>query len=637
MHLARLFLEVAIMLKRLLFLNIKKCKIISLSIGAFLCLNSSLEAKLSSTFLIPNIIVNFEPHLDSDINYDWKVDINDVALWFNFLADTSLVTRDTILYRGIHLNRDTKYFLYWIFKTDSWVGGGYGPILDHPDSLPEISGLALALADSQLTALKEVKPEWSPGLEAIRRQFGLTGKPPVPLNPDLNGDHLNNISDVALFFIYLADSLRQLPDSNAVLRSLDFNADGVVNYRDCQAFLWRLHYDRFQSQYLYEPPPAPSLVDPSALPALSEKSRYFALRMLSWMHRDGLTRDANGAARALNLPELSDSLIPANQDGDLDRDLRDALLFFEFVSEFEQGQLDTTGLLPRLDMNFNGPLDSLDVDNFLFFLFFKNVPAMVPDRELPRISATSKVFALDWLTREELRHPEWITDERISKCSILREMLSTVPTTKPEICDYDGNGVAEIADLVYMVVLGSQNSPLADKNGDGRFKINDAVIFLNDLRAGRCPTLNTANQFLASAHPAGFPGKTEIQKAFGLISQMELSASERQALAVKFGLQFTKANPTSGFSLGQNSPNPFNPSTAISFNLPEDFQEVNLSVFDIRGRLVINLISGTRSEGAYTVFWNGKDKNGMDLPSGVYFCRLRAGGSAATRKLILLK
>ena len=96
------------MLKTILFATGKRDSIISLYFCAILCLNSSLEAKPGLTYLFANIISTSEittgqMYLDSDINVDWKVDIKDLALWFNFLVDSSLATRDTVLYRGINL------------------------------------------------------------------------------------------------------------------------------------------------------------------------------------------------------------------------------------------------------------------------------------------------------------------------------------------------------------------------------------------------------------------------------------------------------------------------------------------------------------------------------------------------------
>lgn len=88
----------------------------------------------------------------------------------------------------------------------------------------------------------------------------------------------------------------------------------------------------------------------------------------------------------------------------------------------------------------------------------------------------------------------------------------------------------------------------------------------------------------------------------------------------------------------QNEPNPFNPSTSISFTLAgEDAIEVSLTVFDVRGRTVRKLISGSRNPGKHTVFWNGRDDYGKPVSSGVYFYRLLVGGYVKTRKMVIIK
>ncbi len=90
------------------------------------------------------------------------------------------------------------------------------------------------------------------------------------------------------------------------------------------------------------------------------------------------------------------------------------------------------------------------------------------------------------------------------------------------------------------------------------------------------------------------------------------------------------------FRLLGNWPNPFNPSTHIAFELPAQ-GEVELIVFDVRGRKVAVLADGTWPAGRHIVIWDGKDANGRSLPSGVYFCRLRSGEWTASRSLVLLR
>ncbi len=88
--------------------------------------------------------------------------------------------------------------------------------------------------------------------------------------------------------------------------------------------------------------------------------------------------------------------------------------------------------------------------------------------------------------------------------------------------------------------------------------------------------------------------------------------------------------------LGANRPNPFNPTTTIGFDLPAR-ADVDLSVYDPAGRLVRTLVRAPLLAGSHSVVWNGKDQNGIDVASGVYFYRLAAGGFVETRKLLLVR
>ncbi len=83
-------------------------------------------------------------------------------------------------------------------------------------------------------------------------------------------------------------------------------------------------------------------------------------------------------------------------------------------------------------------------------------------------------------------------------------------------------------------------------------------------------------------------------------------------------------------------PNPFNPTANIAFSLPHH-AEVELAVYDVRGRLVTVLESGPRDAGPHEAVWHGTDSHGNAVGSGVYFVRLVAGETIATRKMVLVK
>jgi len=90
--------------------------------------------------------------------------------------------------------------------------------------------------------------------------------------------------------------------------------------------------------------------------------------------------------------------------------------------------------------------------------------------------------------------------------------------------------------------------------------------------------------------------------------------------------------------LEQNHPNPFNPSTTITFELPPgETRSVELYIHDLRGKLVRKLLDRPFPPGRHSVVWDGKDEKGIDAPSGIYFYTLVTGGERRTGKMILMK
>jgi len=92
----------------------------------------------------------------------------------------------------------------------------------------------------------------------------------------------------------------------------------------------------------------------------------------------------------------------------------------------------------------------------------------------------------------------------------------------------------------------------------------------------------------------------------------------------------------SEYQLSQNFPNPFNPSTRISYELPA-VSDVTVSVYDLSGRLIRTLADGEQPAGSHDVQWNGLDDSGNQVGTGVYLCRLDAGDYSQTIKMVYLK
>lgn len=91
-------------------------------------------------------------------------------------------------------------------------------------------------------------------------------------------------------------------------------------------------------------------------------------------------------------------------------------------------------------------------------------------------------------------------------------------------------------------------------------------------------------------------------------------------------------------TLSQNYPNPFNAETRLGFSLSRPARDVELRVLDILGRSVRTFEFGDLNAGEYTVIWNGKDHNGSDVSSGIYFYKFSSSQSETqVKRMTLLK
>jgi photosystem II stability/assembly factor-like uncharacterized protein len=97
------------------------------------------------------------------------------------------------------------------------------------------------------------------------------------------------------------------------------------------------------------------------------------------------------------------------------------------------------------------------------------------------------------------------------------------------------------------------------------------------------------------------------------------------------------------FSLSQNYPNPFNPTTSIRFTVRGSPFAVyapirtTLRIYNVLGEAVRTLVDETKNAGSYEVIWDGKDNQGKEVASGIYFCKLQVGDKSQTKNMVLIK
>ena len=90
------------------------------------------------------------------------------------------------------------------------------------------------------------------------------------------------------------------------------------------------------------------------------------------------------------------------------------------------------------------------------------------------------------------------------------------------------------------------------------------------------------------------------------------------------------------FGVSQNAPNPFNPTTTISYQLP-DPAHVRMDIYNLLGQRVRTLIDTPMEAGYFSVEWDGKDQVGRQVATGIYLYRLQAGDFSQTLRMMLLK
>jgi hypothetical protein len=94
--------------------------------------------------------------------------------------------------------------------------------------------------------------------------------------------------------------------------------------------------------------------------------------------------------------------------------------------------------------------------------------------------------------------------------------------------------------------------------------------------------------------------------------------------------------PLASAVLRPNYPNPFNPRTTLNYATPET-GPVRLAIYDVQGRLIRTLVNKVESDGEHSVVWNGRNDDGIEVSSGVYFARLEVEGTIRTRRVVFLK
>jgi hypothetical protein len=124
---------------------------------------------------------------------------------------------------------------------------------------------------------------------------------------------------------------------------------------------------------------------------------------------------------------------------------------------------------------------------------------------------------------------------------------------------------------------------------------------------------------------------SESGKEYTLEGSGEITISTEETFTLE-----RKAIIPISYTLHQNYPNPFNPITSLRYDLPVQAQ-VTLTVYDLLGREVTQLVNTNQDAGFRSVKWNATDSFGKPVSAGVYLYQIRAGEFVQTKKMVLLK
>ncbi len=141
------------------------------------------------------------------------------------------------------------------------------------------------------------------------------------------------------------------------------------------------------------------------------------------------------------------------------------------------------------------------------------------------------------------------------------------------------------------------------------------------------------------------PEEVALELAINNVVATDVSGNDLEESSGSFSVTLESTGPegigenaliAKSYQLNQNYPNPFNPTTSISYVIPSR-EVVSISVYDLKGNFIRNLVNGVHNSGTHSVVWDAKDTNGMGVASGVYVYRLESLGKSISKKMMLMR
>lgn len=159
----------------------------------------------------------------------------------------------------------------------------------------------------------------------------------------------------------------------------------------------------------------------------------------------------------------------------------------------------------------------------------------------------------------------------------------------------------------------------------------DAIMFFED-SGEYSPHIHTVNDVVGLSYNSPTLAERSVKLAAALMADL---AGVRTAPT---GIAGGSTPAAAAFTLAQNTPNPFNPRTSITFSVESPGRAVTLKIYDVTGSEIRTLIDNKTLTGTRTVWWNGTDNKGLSVANGVYLYRLESDmGESVTRKMVLVR
>ncbi len=215
----------------------------------------------------------------------------------------------------------------------------------------------------------------------------------------------------------------------------------------------------------------------------------------------------------------------------------------------------------------------------------------------------------------------------------------TMPDTLELFCTDLADSIGEQYEGLFAVVknvtLIPEPDPWPELGFSANMTIEDGDGNRAAIRIDRNTDIDGQNEPSSPLNITGIIGQYDEEAPFDSNYQL-MPRQYSDFVEVETGITEKDDNLPDCFALGGNYPNPFNPTTSIKFAAPHS-GVVKIDIYDLMGRRVKKLLNENIAAGHHEIFWDGRNDNGDEVASGIYFYRMRADDFSAVKKMTVLK